>query len=307
MIRHSTSLNLTTSRRGFIKSTFAGSLAASVRLPAAEKHRPAPELARHIGVTTGSFMQHLRLDPKLRTTFMLDFPQRMREQLGLKVIDIMSETLASFEPAYLDQVRARAEKHGCIITNLKMNQEAADLGSPDPEVRRSSQQVYRKSIDAAQRLGCRWVRPPLRTPKPNPQIVAAGFRELIDYAAPKGISLLVENHAGMRNDPNAVATLIKAIGKEVDAQPDIGGFTDETRDAGIRSSFRFAVSCDFKAFQLTPKGEHTLYDLKRCFELAWETGFRGPWCIEHFNESLEGLWQGFGQVTEMLRKWMPAV
>jgi len=252
-------------------------------------------------------MPHLRLDPKLHQTFMLDFPQRMRNELGLRVIDIMSETLASFEPAFLDQVRTRAEKSGCVITNLKMNQQEADLTSADPDVRRETMRIYRASIDAAHRLGCRWVRPALRDPKSKLETLATGYRDLIEYAAPKGISLLVENHGGMRTDPNAIPSIIAAVGRGVAAQPDIGGWTDETRDEGIRRSFPLAVTCDFKVFPFEPKGEHKPHDLKRCFDLSWDAGFRGPWCIEHFNDSLEGLWRGFARIAETLRKWMPAV
>jgi energy-coupling factor transporter ATP-binding protein EcfA2 len=57
---------------------------------------------------------------------------------------------------------------------------------------------------------------------------------------------------------------------------------------------------------LGPGGRHEEYDLKRCFEIGWDAGFRGPWCLEHFNTTLDGLWRGFGQLREMLRGWMKA-
>ena len=55
-----------------------------------------------------------------------------------------------------------------------------------------------------------------------------------------------------------------------------------------------AVSCDFKAHKLGPKGEHEPYDI------GWKTGFRGPWCLEHKNSNRDDL---FHELT-LLRGWM---
>ena len=56
-----------------------------------------------------------------------------------------------------------------------------------------------------------------------------------------------------------------------------------------------------------PEGEHPQYDLRRCFDVGWKAGFRGPWCLEHFNDTLPGLLAGFKRLREMLETWMQAV
>src|SRR5688572_13307977 len=165
--------------------------------------KPTP-LAGEIGITTGSFMQHLRADRALHESLLLELPRRMKNELGLRVIDIMSETLASNDSAYVERLRSQVEQHGCVVTNLKLNQTEADLCSADPAVRARTMTIYRASIDVAHQLGCRWVRPALRGRRPDLSVLAAGFRELIDYAAPRGISLLVENQSWMRDDPDAL-------------------------------------------------------------------------------------------------------
>lgn len=281
-------------------------LAAAPGVWGSEPPRQDRTLAREIGITTGSFMEHLRVRPELHKTLLLDLPQRMREELDMRVIDLMTRTLPSLEPAYLEQLRSRAEKHGCIITNLKMNQDI-DMASPDAAARRAALDEYRRTIDAAHRLGCRWVRPaPQGNKPPDLQLLAAGFRELIDYGGPKGISLLVENNAWMRSDPQGIPTLIRLVGAGLAAAPDTGNWTDAVRLEGLAKAFPLAVTCDFKAQQLGPGGEHDAYDLKRCFEVGWQAGFRGPWCLEHFNKTLDGLWRGFARLRDMLRGWMAA-
>jgi hypothetical protein len=290
-------------RRSFVAASLAGATAAPARLVADEPSKPVGSLAGEIGITTGSFMQHLRANPDLHKTLLLDLPQRMRSELGMRVIDLMTRTLPSFEPAYLDELRSRAEKHGCLITNLKMNQDV-DMASPDPSARRAALDEYRRTIDAAARLGCRWVRPAPRGMRPDMKLLAAGYRELIDYAAPKGISLLVENNAWMRGDPEAIPAVVAAVGHGIAAAPDTGNWTDEVRYLGLAKAFPLAVTCDFKAQQLGPQGEHAPYYLKRCFQVGWDAGFRGPWCLEHFNDTLDGLWRGFARLRDMLRGWM---
>ena len=110
----------------------------------------------------------------------------------------------------------------------------------------------------------------------------------------------------MRDDPDAIPAIVAAVGRGIAAAPDTGNWTDAARFAGLAKAFPLAVTCDFKAQQLGPLGEHKPYDLKRCFQIGWDAGFRGPWCLEHFSDTLKGLWQGFARLRDMLREWMKA-
>ena len=287
--------------------TAAGAVAAGIPAMAegqsAKKKKPNPKLANQIGITTGSFMRHLSVEPKRGKLRLLDLPRIMRDDLNMRVIDLMTRTLASMEPAYLDDLRNRAKKAGCIITNLKMNQKGLDMGSPDRAKRKQALDEYKRTIDAAQRLGCRWVRPLPGRKRPDMKLYAAGYRELIDYAAPKGIGLLIENNGWMRDDAEAIPRVIRAVGRGLDAAPDTGNWTDRARYQGLAKSFPLAVTCDFKAYALGPNDEHPRYDLKRCFQIGWDAGFRGPWCLEHFNDTLDALLRGFARLRVMLQQW----
>ena len=96
----------------------------------------------------------------------------------------------------------------------------------------------------------------------------------------------------------------RIVGRGIAVQPDTGNWSDEIRYEGLKNAFPLAVTCDFKAMPLGPGDEHPAYDLRRCFQIGVDAGFRGPWCMEHFNNTLEGLWRGFARVTAMLRDWM---
>lgn len=297
------------SRRTFLQ-TAATAIAAGTTREAARSARPrersrAADLSGEVGVTTSSFAGHLATKPGRGRFTLLELPAIMRNELGMRVIDLNTAALASHSPAYLDGVRAAAEKAGCVLTNLKLNQRGLDMNSADRTVRAKALRVYKQSIDDAARLGIRWARPLPLKPKPDIGRHVAAYRELADYAAGKNVRMLVENYGWMQAEADSVVKLIKAVDRNLAASPDIGNWnSDALRYAGLAETFPLAVTCDFKARALGPKGEHRLYDLKRCFQIGWNAGFRGPWCLEHANRDRKKLFAELVLLRDMLRGWM---
>lgn len=292
-------------RRTFIHRTLgatAGSLLATCAGGATAKR---DSLAGEVGLTTGSISKHLAPSgPKL--TF-LEWPKLMREELDLRVLDIMSTTLPSTEPAYLERLRAAAERAGCVITNLKLNQPGLDLAAGDEAARRHAIDTYGQSMRVAAQLGARWVRPVSgRVKGANYQRLASSYRELIAHGDSLGITVLIENVGWIKDDTDAIPDIIKEVGGGLRSQPDTGNWTDAARYEGLKKAFPFAASCDFKAFELEPDGTHRAYDLKRCFQVGWDAGFRGPWCIEHFHEDFPRCRRELALLRDQLRGWMRA-
>jgi hypothetical protein len=268
---------------------------------------PHPALAGEVGVTTGSFVRHLTEEQQAGKLRLLDLPRVMRDELDMRVIDLMTATLPSLAPDYLRRLRDAAERAGCVLTNLKMNQPGLNLGSDDAVEWKRSIDEYKRTIDAAALLGVRWVRPLPGPKRPDLARLASAYRELIEYASPRGISLLIENYGWLASDPGAIPEVVEAVGKGLAAQPDTGNWSDNTvRYIGLARAFPFAVSCDFKARSLGPAGEHEAYDLKRCFDIGWDAGFRGPWCFEYFDNNLMGLFGGLRILRDRLRQWIIA-
>lgn len=299
------------SRRTFLAATasslacgFAASTAPVVAAPPGTTERSrGDDLRNEFGITTGSFMMHLRKSGAEKFD-LLTLPKLMRDELDLKVIDLMTKTFPYKDADYCNRFRDAAEKAGRVITNLKLNLDAdAEIGSSDDAIRRRSLDAMKVGIDTAERLGCRWVRPATTDKRPEEKRLVDGLRELVEYAEPKRITLLVENNGWIRNDVDALPRIVTAVGQGIAVQPDTGNWNAAVRYDGLAKAFPLSVTCDFKAMQLGPNGEHKEYDLRECFDVAWAAGFRGPWCFEHFNESLPGLLKGFVQLREQLRAW----
>lgn len=289
-------------RRDFLRSSLGcAALGATARAAVAPPTRAS--LAGEIGITTGSFMRHLspeRAEGKLR---LLDLPKIMRDELDMKVIDLMTATLVSLEPVYLDRLRAAAVDAGRTLTNLKINFSHVDLGSADAAARRHAVAEVKGALDAAARLGVRWVRPLPGVKRADLAAVAESYRELVGYGGERGLIVLVENIGWMKDDADGVPDLIRAVGPALRAQPDTGNWSDAVRYNGLAKAFPLAASCDFKALELGPDGAHAAYDLRRCFQIGWDAGFRGPWAIEHFHADLRQLLREMGMLRDLLRNW----
>ncbi len=263
------------------------------------------ELAGKLGIVTASLSAHISKTPAAGKITLLDFPQFMNHELGLEIIDFNSANFPSFEPAYLEKLRVSIDKSNCTATNLKMNQKV-DMNSSDPDTRAEAMRVYRKSIDAAQALGCRWVRPLPRSETPDMKAHIAAFNELIDYAGERGITVLIENFGWMMDDADSVVNLMNAIGRDrVGVGIDTGNWSsNKVRYAALEKTFPLAVTCDFKAKTLSKSFEHSAYDLESCFKIGWDAGFRGPWCFEHGNRDFDTAKRELIWMREQMEGWI---
>jgi hypothetical protein len=298
-------------RRTFLKTggiavAVTSSLADSLmgNEPANETAKPKPSLHGQVGIVTASCNSQLKKQSTNGSFTLLELPRLLRDEVGIRVIDLNTSSFASFDRAYLDRLRQAADKAGCILTNLKMNQRGIDMNSPDPATRNKALAVYKRSIDVAAYLGLRWARPLPRADRPDMARHVASYRELCDYGAQRKVQLLVENFGWMQSDPASVVKLVKAIGRNVAACPDTGNWNSSPlRYAGLTSTFPLAVTCDFKARELATDGSHPKYDLKRCFTIGYKSGFRGPWCLEHGHKDTRRLIRELVMLRKMIEKW----
>ncbi|NQV23406.1 MAG: TIM barrel protein [Rhodopirellula sp.] len=298
-------------RRQFVQATALSTAALAVGRARTVLAEPStsqvPELTNAIGIVTASAQAQLTGSAQGRNFTLLELPGILKNELDLRVVDLNTASFPDFarvDRKYLDQLRTAVSDAGCVMTNLKMNQRGIDMNSPDRQVRDKALHEYKRSIDIASQLGCRWARPLPAKPKPDMAIHVASYRELCDYAAERNVTLLVENFGWMQADADSVAKLVTAIGSNVAAGVDTGNWdSNEIRYAGLEKSFPLAVTCDFKARRFGPNGEHREYDLRRCFDIAWASGFRGPWALEYGNPDTKTLLAGFARLRDILHKW----
>ena len=301
---------MTQTRRMFLKragsAVAAGAtLAVPMKADDADPGESGLQLDGEVGIVSAACHAQLIGKSTNGKFSLLELPRVMRDEVGIRVIDLNTSSFTTFDRSYLDELRQAADDAGCVMTNLKMNQRGIDMNSPDRATRQKALAEYKRAIDVAAHLGLKWARPLPAQEKPDMDIHVASFRELCDYGAERDVTLLVENFGWMQSDADAVPNLVEAVGRNVAACPDTGNWIDnEVRYPGLEKAFPLAVSCDYKARKLGPQGEHEEYDLKRCFTIGWDAGFRGPWCLEHGNKDTVQLLRELVLLREMLQRWI---
>ena len=299
-------------RRHFLQGSLLAGLACALPGRSTAQDDPTspqfPQLAETMGIVTASVHAQLTGKATGRHFTLLELPKILSGELGLSIIDLNTTSIPDFsrvESKYLDKLRKAADDANCTITNLKMNQPRLDMNSPERSVRDKALTEYKRSIDIAAHLGCRWARPLPAQTKPDMAIHVASYRELCEYAAERKVQMLVENYGWMQADPNSITSLVSVIGDNVAAGVDTGNWdSQELREQGLKNSFPIAATCDFKARNIGPRGEHPAYDLRTCFDLAWKSGFRGPWCFEHGSPDTTQLFHELGLLRGMIETWI---
>lgn len=292
----------TVNRRQFLilAGGMAAGCASGTRPVAAAPDQPK-SLAGVIGITTGG-LDYQRKNENLNV---FTLPEFVRDELEMQLIDFNTRWMESFDQTYSRRVRKTAEEKGCYFTNLKVNHRFGDLYSKDANERSEAMTTAHDLIVCAKNLGWRWVRFPVpKFAASDDRSNLSAHRALAAFAKPHGIQLLVEN--GTSRDPDSVVRAVKTIGDNVAAGPDTGNWSDDARYEGLAKSFPGAVTCDFKVFDLDENRHHAKYDIKRCFDIAWQAGFRGPWAIEHWNEDTKAYARETKFLRDQLKRWMSA-
>ena len=285
------------SRRRLLISAVSTIALRKCAIANATDKQPASPYYGIVGITTGGGVGEQRRRGELD---LLKLPEYVQTKLGMQVIDLNTHWINDYSDKYLKQVKSISQSEGCQFSNLKVNHKFGDLYSKNPLERDQAITAAKKLIDAAHILGTKWIRFTLRASNAKNPVT---HRKLAEYAKPSGIQLLIEN-GSRQADISYVTNAVKAIGVNVAACPDTGNWADEFRMKGLLKTFPGAVSCDFKVYELTPDRKHPKYDIKQCFDIGWQSGFRGPWIIEHMKPTTKGFIADTVYIRDLLKSWI---
>lgn len=287
-------------RREYLCATAAAAACSVLSEKALSADKQPSSLVGEIGITTGG----LNYQREQGILTLMTLPKFVRDELGMRLIDLNTRWLKSYDETYVQDARATVDEAGCYVTNLKVNHPFGDLYSKDIEERGKAISSGRQMIKVAKLLGARWIRFSIAKSAIHHRLAA--HRELAKFARESGLQLVVENGGWMKSEPDSIVNLVKVIGNDAAAAPDTGNWNDEVRYEALAKSCPGAVTCDFKVFDLDEQGRHEKYDIERCFQVAWKAGFRGPWAIEHWNEDTAALARETVFLRDKLRQWTRA-
>ena len=222
----------------------------------------------------------------------LGLPKLMKDEFGITALEFVNQFFENPTLSYLTKLKRAAADAGVKLIRIMVDNEG-DMAAVSNADRRRSIIAHRKWIDAAYELGCRDIRCNARgeNDKDFPQRAAESFRQLLDYAKPTGLDIVIENHGGPSSDAPTLVKVMKLVNDpHFGTLPDFGNINpnDDPYEV-IRQLMPFAKGVSVKAMW-NEDGTHPRYSVEKMIALAQAAGFHGYWGIESsYNGRATGL------------------
>jgi hydroxypyruvate isomerase len=145
----------------------------------------------------------------------LDFPRIAREDFGVNGIEFVNTLFEVPTEDYLKKLKQNAADHGVKMVLIMCDAEG-DGAADTKEGRQQFAINHRKWVDIAHYLGCHAIRTNCRGPekadkKEALKWAADAYNQLLEYSRPANISVVIENHGGVSNDPDWMVELMKKV------------------------------------------------------------------------------------------------
>lgn len=140
--------------------------------------------------------------------------ETVKYRYHLSVADIWNGFITSYEDAYIDKIVLALNEKGMTVANLCCDM--AHVWDDDPEVRAKNEEMARKCLHLAERIGAKTIRIDVgvrdeKFPPEKLDYVVAKYKEYCAIAAGFGAKLGPENHWGCSRDPESLQRLFDAM------------------------------------------------------------------------------------------------
>jgi len=276
-------------RRHFLRRTFAGAAIAGLasQLPLSWSVLAASPVQPKISLAQWSLHRQLR-SGQLKV---LDFAVKTRRDFQLGAVEYVNQFFAdkAQDQVFLRQLKQRADDSG-VSSLLIMVDAEGDLAAVEAKQRQQAIENHYKWVEAAAFLGCHAIRVSIADNAKTDalemqQAAVLGLQQLAQFAAPFGISIIVENHMGHSMDANWLATVLQQAGN-VGSLPDFGNFSGD-KYQGTQLLLPFAKGISAKSFAFDENGAESSIDYHRMWQLIQSSGYQGYIGIEYEGENAD--------------------
>jgi sugar phosphate isomerase/epimerase len=221
----------------------------------------------------------------------LDFPATARRTYGLDAVEYVNTFFKEYgrDADYLRELRRRADDAGVKSLLIMCDGEGA-LGDPEEAARTRAVENHHQWVEAAAFLGCHSIRVNAQsrgTPDEQGRLAADGLRRLAEFAGPRGINVIVENHGGLSSNGQWLAEVMRTVDHpRCGTLPDFGNFNlgnGETYDKyrGVTELMPYAKAVSAKSHDFDENGEETEKDYRRLMKIVYDAGYRSWVGIEY--------------------------
>jgi L-ribulose-5-phosphate 3-epimerase len=201
-------------RRNFLETSLtigAGGLVAPSLLNQPDMTNNSTQFKDDISIAQWALVEEIRAG-KWKN---LDFPRIAREDFGVNGIEFVNTLFEVPTENYLKQLKQNAKDHGVTMVLIMCDAEG-DGCADTKEGQKQFAINHRKWVDIAHYLGCHAVRTNCRGPQNVDKKEALkwstdAYNQLLEYAKPANINIVIENHGGVSNDADWMVDLVKKI------------------------------------------------------------------------------------------------
>ncbi len=240
-------------------------------------------------------------DSLLKGTLHPDNFPALAASYGVNTIELVNTFYFSkaTDMDYWKSFKAKCDEAG-VSVGLIMCDALGDIGNADSVARKAAVENHHNWVDIAAFLGAKTVRVNASGQGTAEEVAAnaaKGLALLGQYAASKGINIVVENHGGYSSDGSWLAGVMAAVNMEnVGTLPDFGNFCMERtadgcakeydRYKGIEELMPYAKGVSAKTHNFDADGNETESDFLRIFKIIKASGFKGNVGIEYEGNDL---------------------
>src|SRR5919198_1419406 len=197
-------------RRDFLRITGGAAAMGMTSSGAARGTEPAAEPLFRISLAEWSINKPLFAGQMQH----LDFA-KIAKSVGISAIEYVNQFFKdkAKDTAFLREMNTRAQGEG-VTQVLIMCDGEGNLGDPDAAKRKAAAENHYKWVEAAKFLGAHTIRVngySSGTPDEQMKPVADGMRQLVEFADPHAINVVIENHGGLSSNPKWLMQTIRMV------------------------------------------------------------------------------------------------
>lgn len=226
----------------------------------------------------------------------LDFPAKAKKDFQISAVEYVNQFFKdkAEDQKYLSQLKQRAEDNG-VKNVLIMIDGEGELGSTDEKERKKAVENHYKWVEAAKFLGCHGIRVNAAgkgTAEEVKNAAVDGLGRLTEFAAERGMNVMVENHGGYSSNGSWLASVMKQVNNpRLGTLPDFGNFRMSPTEEydmykGVKELMPFAKGVSAKTNNFDKNGNEVRIDYKKMLEIVKNHNFNGYIGIEYEGENV---------------------
>jgi len=282
-------------RRNFLTNSLAASAGlvslSSFKIPSTT---PTPRTVKDdISIAQWALVSEIQ-DGQWKT---LDFPKIAREVFDINGIEFVNTLFDVPTYGYLRRLKKNAEDYNVTMVLIMIDDEG-ETCTPDKEERKQTVINHQKWIDIAQFLGCTAIRTNCRGPQDASKEealkwAADTYQQMLEYAVPANISILIENHGGFSNDADWMVALMQEVNNLY-----FGTYPDWRSPGPNFNNYEYLEKTLPWAGGMSYRNQPDEEQTRRMIQLCHDSGYRGWYGIE--SSGREAIMQG----KELLEKYL---